>query len=159
MQVADLSTEDRAVINKVQHDLPLNTNPFTGMSGSADMDEERFMELCRSLRERGIMRRYGAAVNHRRVGYAANAMACVEVMADKVDIVGKQLASLPEVSHCYERKTNTEWQQNLFAMIHGHDRETCYEIAGKVSTDFNLPDFVLLFSTRELKKTRIKYSV
>jgi len=44
-------------------------------------------------------------------------------------------------------------------MIHGHDRETCYGIARKVSAGRGLPDFVTLFSSRELKKTRIKYLV
>ncbi len=158
-QAVELSPEARAVINGVQRDLPLTPRPFAGMSEDAGMDEGRFLEQCRFLLERGIMRRYGAAVNHRRVGYTANAMACWAVPEDKADALGKRLASLGEVSHCYERKTSPEWPYNLFAMIHGHERESCQEIARRVSAGHGLNDYVLLFSTRELKKTRIKYQV
>ena len=76
-----------------------------------------------------------------------------------LEIIGRKLASLPEVSHCYERKTNPLWQYNLFAMIHSHTREACQEIASKVSRETSLTDYVLLFSTKEFKKVRNKYLV
>jgi hypothetical protein len=42
-------------------------------------------------------------------------------------------------------------------MIHGHTGEACREIADRVSRDTGLKDYVLLFSTREIKKKRVKY--
>lgn len=158
-QAVELSPEDRAVVNELQQDIPLRTRPFTGMSRRAGMDEERFLKRCRSLLERGIMRRYGAAVNHRKAGYAANAMACWNVPPEETDKIGQYLASLREVSHCYERKTNPVWPYNLFAMIHGKSRQTCQKLAEEASQDFGIEDFLVIFSTRELKKTRIKYLV
>jgi DNA-binding Lrp family transcriptional regulator len=158
-QAAEISSDDRTVVNELQQDIPLKTRPFIGMASSAGMDEERFLKRCRSLLERGIMRRYGAAINHRRAGYTANAMACWNVPPDRIDKIGQYLASRREVSHCYERKASMEWPYNLFAMIHGKARETCQELAEEVSKDFGIEDSVVLFSTRELKKTRIKYLV
>lgn len=158
-RAAELSPEDRTVVNELQQDIPLKTRPFIGMSSNAGLDEEQFLRQCRSLLERGIMRRYGAAVNHRKAGYTANAMVCWNVPPEKVDEVGQHLASLREVSHCYARKTNPDWPYNLFAMIHGQKEQICREIAGNVSTAYGLQDFLVLFSTRELKKTRIKYLV
>jgi len=78
---------------------------------------------------------------------------------EKVEVIAKKLASLREVSHCYERKTNPLWRYNLFAMIHSHTREECQEIADRVSCETDLKDYVQLFSTREFKKTRVKYLV
>lgn len=158
-RAAELSPADKTVINALQQDIPLKTRPFAGMTGNTGMDEERFLRQCRSLLERGIMRRYGAAVNHRKAGYTANAMVCWNVPPEKVDEVGQHLASLREVSHCYERKTNPDWPYNLFALIHGQKEQICREIARNVTTDHGLQDFLALFSTRELKKTRIKYLV
>jgi DNA-binding Lrp family transcriptional regulator len=86
-------------------------------------------------------------------------MACWIVPSDKVDVAGQRLAARREVSHCYERQTNPLWSYNLFAMIHGHTREACREIANAVSRETCLKDCVLLFSTREYKKTRVKYLV
>ncbi|MCK5644659.1 MAG: Lrp/AsnC family transcriptional regulator, partial [Gammaproteobacteria bacterium] len=64
-----------------------------------------------------------------------------------------------QVSHCYERKVNPLWQYNLFAMIHGHSKEECRKVAEKVMLESGLNNYVMLFSTREIKKTRIKYPV
>ena len=158
-QEVQLSPVDRRVINELQQDLPLISRPFAEMAARLGMDEEKFLALCQSFLSRGIMRRFGASINHRRAGFAANAMTCWVVPAEKVEITGKKLASLREVSHCYERKTNPLWRYNLFAMIHGHTREECQEIADKVSAKTGLTDSALLFSTKEFKKTRVKYLV
>ncbi len=123
------------------------------------MDEDYFLAQCQSLKQRGIMRRFGAAVNHRKAGFKANAMTCWVAPPEKVDAAGRKLASLKEVSHCYERKTNPLWRYNLFAMIHGHTEKACQEIASKVSEETGLTDYAMLFSTREFKKTRTKYLV
>ncbi len=158
-QETKLSPEDRIVINEIQQDLPLIPHPFSDMAVKLGMNEGEFLEQYKSLLSRGIIRRFSASVNHRKVGYTANAMTCWTVPREEVEIAGQRLASLQEVSHCYERKTNPLWRYNLFAMIHSQTREGCQQIADKVSNDTGLIDYVLLFSTREFKKTRIKYPV
>ena len=159
LQEAELAQTDRLVINELQQDLPLVTMPFDTMAVRLGMNEEHFLMQCQSLLQRGIMRRFSASINHNRAGFKANAMVCWIVPPDSVDVAGRQLASLPEVSHCYERKTNPLWQYNLFAMVHSHTREICYEIVSEVSHRIGFINYILLFSTKEFKKTRIKYLV
>ncbi len=154
-----LSSTDRLIINELQQDLALVPVPFSVMAERVDMDTERFLAGCRSLQKRGVIRRFSASINHRNAGFTANAMSCWVASTDKVDNVGRKLASLKEVSHCYERGTNQHWQYNLFAMIHGHSREVCQDIAERVSRKTGLTDYALLYSTREFKKTRVKYLV
>ena len=154
-----LSQTDRLVINELQQDLPLVATPFTAMAARLSMDVEHFLAQCQSLLQRGIMRRFGASINHNRAGFKANAMTCWVAPPGMVEIAGQKLASLREVSHCYERKTNPLWQYNLFAMIHSHTREACQEIVSKASHGTGLTDYVLLFSTKEFKKVRVKYLV
>lgn len=156
---AELSDLDRLVINELQQDLPLEPRPFDTMAAEAGMDTENFLAQCRSLLERNIIRRFSAQVNHRSVGFTANAMTCWTVPAGMIDQAGNELAAMAEVSHCYERETNHLWRYNLFAMIHGHTEEACHEIANAVTLRTKLGSPVLLFSTREFKKTRIKYLV
>ncbi len=158
-QQARLSPADRTVINELQQDLPLAPRPFADMSARSGMDEEEFLSRCQSLLSRGIMRRFSAAVNHRKVGFTANGMACWIVSPEKVEAVGQKLASLRQVSHCYERKTNPLWRYNLFAMIHGYTKEECRQVSEKVCAETGLTDYVMLFSTKEFKKTRVKYLV
>lgn len=156
-QKVELSRVDRLIVNELQQDLPLTSRPFTAMTAQLGMDVEDLLARCQSLKQHGVIRRFGAAVNHKKAGFKANAMACWIVPSEAVNSFGRKLASLREVSHCYERKTNPLWQYNLFAVIHGHTREACQELAGKVSAETGLSDSVLLFSTKEFKKVRIKY--
>lgn len=155
----ELSLQDKLIIRELQQDLPLVPMPFTTMSERAGMEVENFLAHCQSLLQRGIMRRFGASINHNNAGYKANAMTCWVTPPEIVDIVGRELARLRQVSHCYERKTNPLWRYNLFTMIHGRSRKVCKELVSEVSHRIGLVDYVLLFSTKEFKKTRVKYQV
>ncbi len=155
----ELSQVDRLIINELQQDLPLISAPFNAMAERVGMDVEQFLAGCRSLQQRGVIRRFSASINHNRAGFTANAMSCWAIPSDEIDIAGQKLASLKEVSHCYERKTNQLWRYNLFAMIHSRSREMSQDIAEKISRETGLADCALLYSTKEFKKTRIKYLV
>jgi len=155
----ELSSTERLLINALQQDLPLVPAPFTAMAGHAGISVEQFLAGCRALQQRGVIRRFSAMVNHNHIGFTANAMTCWSCPPEITDIAGQKLASLKEVSHCYERETNPLWQYNLFAMIHGRSREACETIADNVSSETGLTDCVVLYSTREFKKTRVKYQV
>ncbi len=155
----ELSQEDKLIIKELQQDLPLLAMPFNGMATRLGVSVDDFLTGCQSLLQCGIMRRFGAAINHRRAGFKANAMVCWTVPPDTVDAVGQKLASFRQVTHCYERKTNPLWQYNFFAMIHGHTREVCQKLVSDISCQVGLKDYVLLFSLKEFKKTRVKYLI
>lgn len=155
----ELSSAESSIINELQQDLALVPAPFSMMAKRVGMDTEQFLAGCRELQQRGVIRRFSASINHRNAGFTANAMSCWAAPPDKVDTAGQKLSSLKEVSHCYERKINQHWRYNLFAMLHGHSREQCRKIVEKVSRETGLTDYDLLYSTKEFKKTRVKYLV
>ncbi len=156
-----LFATDRAVINELQQDLPLIERPFDLISAKLSMNVDEFISHCQVLSQRGVMRRYSASINHNKIGFTANAMACWRVPPDMVNKVGKKVAIFPEVSHCYERQASHLWPYNLFAMIHAHTKDAGKAIAGKISAETGLDEneSVLLFSTKEIKKVRIRYKV
>ena len=156
-QIFELAGKEKSIFNEIQQDLPLVPSPFNGMAERAGVELELFLDVCRSLLEKGIIRRFSASINHRQAGFAANGMACFRVPSEEIEAVGAQLAKKKEVSHCYERKTNQFWPYNLFAMIHGHTKDSCQKIVNEISRERGLKDFALLFSTNEFKKTRVKY--
>ncbi|OGO61031.1 MAG: hypothetical protein A2Z36_00260 [Chloroflexi bacterium RBG_19FT_COMBO_48_23] len=156
-----LSPADRAVINELQQDLSLSEKPFDLISERLSMNSDGFLNHCQALLQRGIMRRFSASISHNKLGFTANAMACWKIPSDIVGTAGKRISTFPEVSHCYERRTNSIWPYNLFAMIHGDTKETCRAIADKICSDTGLDRnvLILLFSTKEIKKTRVRYKV
>ena len=152
-----LTVIQKQVVNCLQQDLDLNPRPWDKMAVESGMGTTQFLSIVSELMDMGVVRRYGANINHRKAGYTANAMTCWKVGKQDEDAMGAILALLPEVSHCYTRRLNPEWPYNLFAMIHAGTREQCFEIANRVSVERGNPDFTQLFSTREIKKLRNVY--
>ncbi|MFA5400806.1 MAG: hypothetical protein WC359_10225 [Dehalococcoidia bacterium] len=156
---ARLLKADKQIINGLQHDLPLSADPFTPLAHSMGMDVDEMLSHSRALLRRGVIRRYGASINHRMAGYRANAMTCWKAPSGRVDELGRLLASNGHVSHCYERTTIDPWRYNLFAMVHSRDRATCLQTIEKMTYRTGLTDYAVLFSIKEFKKTRILYRV
>lgn len=160
-EAPDLSPIDRGVINELQQDLAPTARPFDFMSTHMSMDINEFLSHCQSLLQRGIIRRYTASVNHNSIGFTANAMGCWKVPPAMVETTGKKMAKFKEISHCYERKVNPLWPYNLYTMMHADTKEACEAIAARVATEtgFDTNALALLFTTREIKKTRVQYPV
>lgn len=155
-----LSDLERSVINHVQQQLPLINRPFDDMAKNTGTDVEEFLAISRSLQERGIMRRFGASIEHQNAGFVANSMVCWEVPSNLVDEVGNKMAAFKEVTHCYERATNPRWPRyNMFAMIHGNTDKQNQDTVAKMSHDTGISEYEMLSTVREFKKERVKYRV
>jgi len=148
---------DKRVIQLIQGDLPLDLRPFAVLAVKAGISEEEFVERVVSLKQRGIIRRFGATLRHQEAGFSSNAMVAWIVPEERIEKVGKTMARFRAVTHCYQRKTSKGWPYNLYTMIHGDNREECYEMAKKISRKAGIRDYILLFSEKEFKKTSMKY--
>ena len=156
---ARLSPVDQAVINQLQQDLPLVERPFEPMAAAVGLDTDQFLGKCRALQKRGLMRRFSASINHIGAGFIANVLVCWMVPPDLVESTGRKITTFREVSHCFERQTGPSWKYNLYAVIHSHSRETCQGIISQIGKETGLNAPLTLFSRREFKRSRIRYSV
>ncbi|QWK13186.1 MAG: Lrp/AsnC family transcriptional regulator [Aquificota bacterium] len=149
-----LTEEEKLIVRITQEDMPLVSRPFREYAKRLNMKEEDLIEKLLEFKSRGILRRISAILYHRRVGFTANAMTVWKVKEDMIEEVGRFLASFKSVSHCYER---SGWDYNLFAMIHGKEKEEVKNLVKGIGQEIGLKDYALLFSTREFKKRRISY--
>ncbi|MFO8101239.1 MAG: AsnC family transcriptional regulator [Dehalococcoidia bacterium] len=155
-----LSASERAIINELQRQLPLVERPFDGIAQNAGMDVEDFLAGCRSLKERGLMRRFGASIEQRHAGFTAGALVCWAVPEEKVDEAGMTMAGFPEVTHCYERRTCPRWPRyNMFTMVHGDSPEHIEGIISRMAAETSITEYEVLPTVREFKKERLKYEV
>ena len=152
-----LSREEITAVRALQEDLPVEERPFKTAAERFGLSEDRLIDTARGLLERGAMRRFAATLRHREAGFVANAMGVWVVQEDRVDEVGRTMAGFAAVSHCYQRPTFPDWPYSLFTMIHGHSKEDCEAVARSISETAHVPDYRLLYSVREYKKTRVRY--
>jgi len=148
---------EKKIIRALQEGLPLVSKPYGVIAERIGITEEKLINTIKDMRTRGLIRRFGAAVRHQDLGFTANAMIAWKVPASFVDRAGELFSGNPAVSHCYERSTSGDWQYNLFTMVHGKSPLECHEVAGEMSRISGLSDYLVLFSTGELKKESMKY--
>ena len=156
-KVEPLTDLEVRAVRELQEDLPLVERPFDGMAGRLGLTTPGLLGLARDFQQRGVMRRFSAVLHHRKAGFQANAMSVWRVPPGRAEEVGRLLAASKWVSHCYQRPTFPDWPYTHFAMLHATSQEKCQEVARDLSSQTGITDYLLLFSSREYKKTRVRY--
>jgi siroheme decarboxylase len=150
-----ISERDIRVIRAVQDDLPLVPHPYAECARAQGLSEAELFEGMEDLRRRGHLRRVAAILHHRRAGYAANAMAVWP--EERAEELGRRMAEFAAVSHCYQRPVYEDWRFNLFSMIHGRKLADCERVVEAIREAIGVDDYAVLYSTKEYKKTRVRY--
>ncbi|HID26674.1 MAG TPA: Lrp/AsnC family transcriptional regulator [Methanosarcinales archaeon] len=149
---------DKKLLECTQDGIPIVPKPFKEIANKLNINEDEVLNKFKALLKKGIIRRFSASIGHRALGITANAMCVWNVPDDRVDEVGKIMASFPEVTHCYERPRYSDWKYNLFTMIHSYEKEECISIVEKISKETSITDYNILFSEKEFKKTGVRFS-
>ena len=157
--LADVNLEenDKSLVRFLQENLPSSLRPFEDIAADVNMTEEQLIRRIRELFVARVIRRFGAVLRHQKAGYTANAMGVWIVPEKRVEEVGKKMAMVREVSHCYQRPTLPDWPYNLFTMIHGRSLQECELIMEKIARATELTEYQMLVSMVELKKTSMLY--
>ena len=158
-KVESLSELEVDVVRELQEDLPLDSRPFEPIAARLGLSQQALFDMADRFQDRGIMRRFSAVLHHRRAGFKSNAMAVWNVPEDRSVEVGKIMAQSRWVTHCYQRPTYPDWTYSHFTMIHSTSQDKCEEVAREISADTGIDDYKMLYSTREYKKTRVRYFV
>ncbi len=152
-----LGEKEKKVLNSLVKGIPLVSEPFKEMAEKIQLSEEEFLEIANLLLKRGYLRRVGATFRHNLIGYKGNAMVVWEVSENKVEEIGKFMASKPFVSHCYLRETLPDWPYNLYVMIHAENEEEILKIVKNLSQELNLKNYQILFTEKEIVRKYTSY--
>jgi DNA-binding Lrp family transcriptional regulator len=150
---------DVAVIRALQGPMEVCDRPYDGAAAAVGMDVEAFLEHLRAMVERKLLRRVAAILYHRRAGFSANGMGVWRVRAERIDEVGRRMAAVRGISHCYQRPTYPDWPYSVFTMAHGRSKPECDAILDRIADEHALhgPDRATLYSSTEFKKVRLHY--
>ena len=98
-----LSASDRKILNCIQTDIPLESEPFKVLSKRLGMQEEELLENIRRLKEKGLIRSFRANLSHRKLKFRSTLLA-LKVPKERLNSLVKKITDYPEVTHCYLRK-------------------------------------------------------
>ena len=158
-----LTPAERDLVVEIQGGLPITDTPYDDVAGAIDRETAWVVETIKRFEREGKVRRVGVVPNHYALGYTENGMTVWDVPDDRIAEVGPAVASLPFVTHCYQRPRHEGvWPYNFFAMTHGRSAaESDRRIRQVEETmaeywDVDEGDWDSLFSTQILKKTGIR---
>lgn len=152
-----LTERDKDAIRALQLDLPASPRPFLELAEQFGFDEQDLIDRGLQFIRTGQMRRFAAVLAHRKAGFTYNGMGVWVCPPERMQEVGQLMASFRGVSHCYERPTYPDWPYNLFSMTHGRTKQECEDVLAAISEESGLDEYIVLYSTKEYKKTRVSY--
>lgn len=149
---------DLQILKELQRTLPMSKRPYLDIARKVGSTEEEVIRRTRAYGEKGRYRRFGATLRHQKAGFKANGMGVWSVPDERERaLIGETLCQRPEVSHGYERPSFEDWPYHIFTMIHGQSREEVNAIAERMSQESGIENYRVLFSTREFKKSSMRY--
>jgi len=144
---------DRQLIGVLEKGLPLVAEPFAAIGSRLGISERDVIDRISALREEGVIRKFRARIDQRKIGITANALVAWKGPRDSQDDIGSRLAAFPSVTHCYERQpVPGQWEYSWYTVHHGYSREEVLSEVGRIASETGCPEFRVLFSTREYKR-------
>lgn len=150
-----VAVADRPLAALAEAGLPLVERPYDAWAEQLGVPVDALFARLRQWLAQGTLRRFGVVVRHHELGYAANAMTVFDLPESLVDRYGEALAREPGITLAYRRERDGDWPFNLYAMVHGRDREAVREVIARAVARTGLTDWprAVLFSRRRFKQT------
>jgi len=98
-----MDSRDRDLLNEIQAHFPVEPHPYRVIGERIGMDEAQVLTRIGKLKREGIIRRIGASINSRRIGFVSTLLAA-KVPPDTFDSFVKTVNACRGVTHNYERK-------------------------------------------------------
>ncbi len=93
---------DCRILQALQNDFPLSPNPYRVISETLKIPFEQLLARLQSLMADGLIRRIGASLDSRKLGFCST-LAAISVEEDVVEQASEIIEKFPEITHSYLR--------------------------------------------------------
>ena len=91
------------ILETLQNNFPLSERPYEIIARKLQISHEQLWDRVQSLVSDGVIRRIGASLDSRKLGFYST-LAAVNVKTDIVERASEIIGQFPEVTHSYMRK-------------------------------------------------------
>lgn len=92
------------ILKILQSNFPINKNPYRTLAARLGMDEASLISKIKAFKKNGMIRRIGAVVSSRHLGYRSVLIA-LEVPRSRISRVVQFINSQESVTHNYQRNS------------------------------------------------------
>lgn len=96
-------SKEQALLVALQRGVPLVRRPWAQIASALGMTEADVLSAGQDFFKRGVVRRFGAVFDSRRMGYAST-LCATDVPGGDIERMAALLQPHPGVTHCYERE-------------------------------------------------------
>jgi siroheme decarboxylase len=135
-----LDNTDKALLNRIQSDFPVTSNPFREIAGELKLAENDVIQRISRLKKNGIIRRIGGNFVPGKLGFTST-LCAARVPEDKIDDFAKIVNKYTGVTHNYLRKNQYNVWFTFIAPSMALIEQYLSEISKKTGIDdiLNLP--------------------
>lgn len=101
--MAQLTSLEEKLLDLMQDCFPASDTPYQELADRLGLPEEKVIEIVQDLKKRGVIRRIGAILDARKMGYYSTLCAC-RVPDSDLENVAATINALPGVTHNYQRR-------------------------------------------------------
>ena len=143
------------ILEALQNGLPLSERPYEILARRLQISCEQLWNKLQMLMANGIIRRIGASLDSRKLGFSST-LAAVNVKADLVEQASEIIGRFPQVTHSYLRKDRF----NIWFTIIAVDNERIECILEQIRSSLTLEKSqVLNLPVKRLFKLNVRFNV
>lgn len=148
-----LNELDKELLNILQTDFPLDSEPFKELAEQLNTSEEEILERTKAMKDSGLIRQLSAIFDTKSLGYKSSLVA-MKIPEAEIDAKAAIINEHPGVSHNYKR----DHEYNLWFTIAVPPGETIEEHVNTLAEKVSAED-TLILPTIKMFKIGVKFDV
>ncbi|HBV96797.1 MAG: transcriptional regulator [Peptococcaceae bacterium BICA1-7] len=148
-----LDNLDRNLLNIIQSDFPLTTEPYKTLAEALGTSEDEVLDRLSRLIEDMTIRRLGGIFDSRKLGYTGT-LCAMKVPPDEVEFAAGVVNSYPGVTHNYLR----DHDYNMWFTLLARDKGEISRITGEIRKKTGIDDIISLPAVK-LFKIRVNFDL
>jgi DNA-binding Lrp family transcriptional regulator len=144
--MAKMDDTDRAILNRIQSDLPIVSRPYLVVARELGLEEDDVIRRIRRLKKRGIIRRIGGNFVPNKLGFVST-LCAARVPEEKIAQFSETVNRYPGVTHNYRR----DHEYNVWFTFIAESMEQIEGYLKEIASETGVTDTLNLPATKVYK--------
>ena len=130
---------DKTILDRINKALPITERPFKAVADSVGISEKELLDRMRKMRTDGLIRRIGAVIDPRVIGWVST-LCAADILLEQMEEFSTFVNGYDEVTHNYLREGRPNCWFTIIAPSTERLLEIIKEIEQKLGIEiYNLP--------------------